>query len=535
MAISAAGERAPVGVHVDFYASVDTEITRSDHLLGTVLIVPCLNGLALVTLRCTFSTGIPPGTYYVGWMIDPGNVENETNEGNNTAYNASSLLTVVDAPLRPVIYVDADARGADDGSSWEDAFESLQDALAAASIGCEIRMAEGVYSPDQGMGAVPGDRGATFELKDGVKIVGGYAGAGTPDPDVRNPAIYRTILSGDLKGDDRPVADPLDLWIEASRMDNSRHVVTALNVGSQTVLDGLRIVGGYADGRFENAAPEDSQGAGLYIAGGGPRLQGCLFAGNWAACSGGAVYMADSNPVFLQCTSCENAAGASPNICRGAGGAIFSVESDWMLVGCTMSGNATTGSGGAIAGSGGRLSVANCCFHANRASQSAGAIHHINGKQASLDNCTIAANRQSPYAGAIVSESSGGYGLSEMYLANCILWNEDRDLVTWGASAVVASYCDIRNGWFEGDNVCLDPKFVDPAGPDGLPGTEDDDLRLQGESPCVDAGNTDLLPADTADVDGDGNVLEPLPLDRDGQARVAGGAVDLGAYETPAR
>jgi hypothetical protein len=531
MMIATVGERSPAAVHVDFHASVDTQITESDYLLGRVVVIPCLNGSAMVTLRCTFPTGIPAGTYHVGWIIDPQNVENETDEGNNTASNASSLLTVVEAPRQAVIYVDATARGAGAGSSWEDAFDNLQDALAAASMGCEIHMAGGVYPPDRGLGVVPGDRGATFGLKDGVKILGGYAGVGMPDPDTRNPAIYRTILTGDLSGDDLPVADPLDWWIEASRMDNSRHVVTAIDAGPATLLDGLCIMDGYADGRFENASTEDSQGAGMYVSGGGPRLQGCVFAGNWAVCNGGAVYVADSRPEFLHCTFCENAAGASPNICRGAGGAIFSTGSSLTLAGCTLNGNSSTGSGGAVANSGGSLSAVNCCLHANHSSVSAGAIHLFNGGLASLTNCTIAANRQSPYAGAIVCESSVGSGSSEMYLANCILWNDDRDVVSWGASAVTVACSNVRNGWFDGDNLRVEPRFVDPAGPDGLPGTADDDLRLRGDSLCVDAGNSNLLPADAADVDGDGDVLESLPLDRDGARRVVGDSVDLGAYE----
>jgi len=530
--LAATGERTPTGVHVDFYASVDTQITESDYGLGRVTVVPCLNGSALVTLRGTLPTGIPAGTYHVGWMIDPQNVENETNEGNNTAYNGSSLLTVVAAPLQAVIYVDATARGAGDGASWEDAFDNLRDALAAASMGCEIRMAQGVYAPDQGTGVIPGDRGATFELKDGVKIVGGHAGVGEPDPDVRDPRVYWTVLTGDLNRDDLPVTDPLELWVEASRMDNSRHVLTARDVGPSTLLDGLRIAGGCADGRFEDNPTEDSQGAGMYISGGSPRLQGCVFVGNWAACNGGAVYVAESSPEFLHCTFCENAAGASPNICRGAGGAFFSTGSDLALAGCTLNGNSASGSGGAVALSDSNLSAVNCCLHANYGSLSAGAIHHLGGGQASLTNCTIAGNRQSPYAGAIVCESSAGYGAGEMYLANCILWNDDQDVMNRGASSVTADFCDIRNGWFEGDNIRVDPRFVDPAGLDGRLGTADDDLRLRWDSLCIDAGNVDLLPVDATDVDSDGNVLEPLPLDHDGKGRIAGDTVDLGAYET---
>ena len=46
-------------------------------------------------------------------------------------------------PPGPIIYVDLNATGANDGSSWTDAFTDLQVALAVASAGNEIRVAEG--------------------------------------------------------------------------------------------------------------------------------------------------------------------------------------------------------------------------------------------------------------------------------------------------------------------------------------------------------------------------------------------------------
>ena len=52
-------------------------------------------------------------------------------------------------------------------------------------------------------------------------------------------------------------------------------------------------------------------------------------------------------------------------------------------------------------------------------------------------------------------------------------------------------------------------------------------------SPLVNGGSNSLLPADTLDVDGDGNIVETLPLDGRGQARNGDGAVDIGAVESP--
>ena len=66
--------------------------------------------------------------------------------------------------------------------------------------------------------------------------------------------------------------------------------------------------------------------------------------------------------------------------------------------------------------------------------------------------------------------------------------------------------------------------FVDPNGVDGIIGTEDDNLlRLQYNSPCIDAG--------------DNSVVDPNSTDLDGLTRIVDGdcdataTVDMGAYE----
>ena len=68
-----------------------------------------------------------------------------------------------------VTYVRQGAAGADDGSSWSDAFPELRDALAASRPGDEIWVAAGTYTPGT-------NRMDTFQLTSGVAIYGGFAG-----------------------------------------------------------------------------------------------------------------------------------------------------------------------------------------------------------------------------------------------------------------------------------------------------------------------------------------------------------------------
>ena len=101
---------------------------------------------------------------------------------------------------------------------------------------------------------------------------------------------------------------------------------------------------------------------------------------------------------------------------------------------------------------------------------------------------------------------------------------------------------DIPFGGVANHNIDDNPRFVrDPNdGGDGWGvGDNDDygDLHLRLDSPCIDDGNNTAVPADTADIDGDGNITEPIPYDLDGHPRIVDGdcnstsVVDMGAYE----
>ena len=121
---------------------------------------------------------------------------------------AAILAALVSIAVASTIYVDADATGANDGSSWGDACNYLQDGLTAALLSSarpiEIRVAQGIYKPDQGIGITPSDRETTFQLINGVTIKGGYAGFAEPDSNARDIEVYETILNGDLNADDEP-------------------------------------------------------------------------------------------------------------------------------------------------------------------------------------------------------------------------------------------------------------------------------------------------------------------------------------------
>lgn len=148
------------------------------------------------------------------------------------------------------IYVDDNAAGANNGSSWANAYKYLQDALADANSSpkpVEIRVAQGTYRPDEST-VHPngtGDREATFGLITGVALKGSYAGFNEPDPNAQDRWDYRTVLGGYLDAVGSSPAHP-EGWYEAGDSGNSYHVVTGSGTDETAVLSEFEIVGGRA-------------------------------------------------------------------------------------------------------------------------------------------------------------------------------------------------------------------------------------------------------------------------------------------------
>ena len=447
-----------------------------------------------------------------------------------------------------VIHVDDDAAGADDGTSWEDSYKFLQDALADADSSekpIEIRVAQGVYTPDSNS-TVPdgtGNREATFQLMSGVSLIGGYAGSGAADPNARDIELYETIFSGDLAGDDGPNF--------ADNDENSYHVVSHVVYGpNDAILDGFTITGGNANGGSSNG-----WGGGLYnvksnlsiancifsknfaaAIGGGvcndasSTLTNCIFAGNYAGQRGGGMeqmgYSTLTNCIFIE-NSCGSRGGGVSIFETGtsyfigciftknvaySGGAIHSWHGSSWFINCTFNSNLAERGGVVYNTYRGYPDFMNCAFVGNTANYRGGVIFN-NYHEVEVVNCTFIGN--SAETGRAVAGEYEGY-TTEVQIVNSIIWDGGDEIWTEDErSKVTVTYSDIEGGYTGDGNINEDPCFVDTDGPDNILGTEDDNLHLRAGSPCIDAGDNDSVPLDSLDLDGDYNELERIPVDFD--------------------
>lgn len=513
-----------------------------------------------------------------------------------------------------IIYVDAEAWGANNGGSWFDAFNELTIALGVASAGDEVWVAEGTYIP-------LGTRDDSFVIPPGVKLLGGFRGTEL-DSDQRDPVTYLTILDGDLNGDDAPGF--------VNRSDNYRHVVKATSPTPGTVLDGFVVRGGYAVDTIDG-----DYGGGLYVWGGSIRVAQCTFIANGAGDLGGGAMFFDCDEARVDdCFFTGNATHPDSNLTEGGGmvfiGDVLDVRRSTFFLNlanaanvatggavaafgylggsleasfrdCTFTANAalgSTGSGGACTiSTDGNASFTRCTFHLNQAgSGTGGAITAASTSGAgslAVTACGFTSNTAESFGSAILADINlevvgsllaGNSGSSAIMnsaattlINSTVAGNTSASLGAAGinalgslaiSSSVVYGNTSASGGGLAAqlaagagatvDYSCIegwdgslggvgsfdaDPRFMDPDGADNIPGTLDDDYRVRGGSPCIDAGDNSAVPADTYDLDDDGDTGEKMPLDLDLNPRRlddsgtddtgngSGALVDIGAYE----
>ncbi len=409
-------------------------------------------------------------------------------------------------PVRPkIIYVDANAAGANDGTSWENAYKYLQDALMFAAAGDEIRVAQGVYRPDQSAyldGIIEGDRRVSFQLKSGVSLRGGYAGFGSPDPNRRGVENFETILSGDLAGNDAPGF--------INRQENSYHVV----LGElrqpypleDTLLDGFTVTGGNADGQ----SGYDGRGGGILInIDCALTVRNCTITGNRAEYSGGGMHSIGSggcDSAIEDCRFVGNIAGVE------GGGISLDGESIPYMTNCLFAGN-LAGTGGALYDADSYPRIINCTFTGNRALSECGGVRECGGG-VQLRSCILWGNSDSSGSGEPAQlRSRIDYWPNTNYC--CIQgWT--------GALGGVGNHgddpCFASHGWWDQNGTPDDPN--DDLWADGdyhlksqagrWDTTEGRWVMDEVTSPCIDAGD----PASPVGY-------EPFPN---------GGVINMGAY-----
>jgi predicted outer membrane repeat protein len=317
-----------------------------------------------------------------------------------TALIASADMPTSQSQIAPeIIYVDDDATGANVGTSWRYAINSLQDALLLAYFmekPVEIRVAEGTYTPDHGIGIMPGDKSASFQLMNGVTIKGGYApnlSGGRGQPDVRDINRYESTLSGDLNADDGPELINIE--------DNSYHVLTASETDETAVLDGFTITGSGID--TDPTVPYTHSG-GMYNNNSSPTLIDCTFKGNLAGESGAGMYNNSSNPILLNCTFSENSAPEG-------GSGMYNDKSKPTLFNCMFIGNNAGNGGAGMHNNDSNPILLNCVFSENHVNQYGGGMYNELSSPA-LTNCTFNENS--------AQDGGGIYNLdSNPMLADC--------------------------------------------------------------------------------------------------------------------
>ena len=139
--------------------------------------------------------------------------------------------------------------------------------------------------------------------------------------------------------------------------------------------------------------------------------------------------------------------------------------------------------------------------------------------------------------GSVSGEYCGGgmdNVISNPTLTNCILWgnsdsggyDESAQIFDFNSTPTINYSC--VQGWTGAlggvGNIGDDPLFVDPNGPDGEAGTEDDNLRLSADSTCIDAGDNGAIPIEVAtDLDDHPRIIDGDCNDTE--------IVDMGTYE----
>jgi len=281
------------------------------------------------------------------------------------------------------IFVNQAAVGADNGSSWANAYTTLQPALSAAASGDTVHVASGTYKP-----AAVGNPGVSFSLANsGVTLLGGYAGKQTgenmteniADPSaagstdgapgfVRSPISFQTVISGDLNSDDVAVdLSVAPMALNGQRLttmsDNSNKLLDVQGKANITI-DGFIFTGANMIGDKGGAIKMNNQSS--------LTVKNCVFKQNIAQNGGSCIGIEGTTTV----------AGPHPNL--------VVMDSEFV---CNSAWGTSAGDGCIKFERSGTFAIIGCKFMKNYCNENGAAIHAYKAAiVGSIDNCYFAYN-----------------------------------------------------------------------------------------------------------------------------------------------
>lgn len=483
------------------------------------------------------------------------------------------------------VYVRDGAPAGGDGTSWATAHADLQAALARSGS-LEIWVARGRYRP-----SATGDRSATFTLRSGIAVYGGFAGQEVERFE-RDPHANPTILSGDLIGDDS-VGSGRGWYLGASGFDDNSYRVVNLDHADATArLDGFVIESGYA---FDTTGGVTA-GSGLSADTSSAVVHDCTFRHCFSYWAGGAVVVVGGNPTFSACRihenmttdgmgggmsihagaatlrDCEFTSNTSRGYINGSGGALYvDFDASATVQGCrfvdnesrTWAGGRSPATGGGVFVGGDGTSFDRCAFVGNVANGGGGVFSY---RGLTVTNCLFNGNQVVGYAGlmgyggglAVVaavgtipvtvrgctfvhgSASDDGGGMfannTTGTVTGCVFWgNSD------GNGRIGRSQCRGMNPRYSCvQNLLVGPPNEDPPDPRNYPGSiATPPAFVDADGPDDVAGNLDddlRLTAQSPCLDGadstsvTGTDLLGMPRRLDGNLD-GGIRADMGAHE----
>jgi len=373
-------------------------------------------------------------------------------------------------------------------TSWVTAATNIQDAVDVAIPGSTILVSNGVYS------------------------TGGRALYGAMTNRV---TITKAVTVGSVNG---PAATVIQGNPVATNAVRCVYLATGAAVAGFTLTNGTTRNDGETD--FEQS------GGGIWCESAGASVSDCVISGNSAAASGGGVFRGTLNNCVISGNSAATSGGGvfhatlinctlTGNTSYAGGGASGST-----LVGCTLNNNSAYSNvyGSAPYGGGADSSTLNNCLLAGNSGGEAGG----GASSSTLNNCIITGN-SATYAGAVVGSAltnctlvgnigagiyigEGGGGADYSTLNNCIIYYNSLPAQPDYNDNTLTYCCTMPDPGGVG-NITNAPLIVNWVG---------GDFHLQSNSPCINAGNNACVAATT---------------DLDGNPRIKGGTVDMGAYE----